>query len=49
MAELRDYPGLAWFTAEHVMLPGHDFGDEFERGLDLVLDGLEAKLDGVEL
>ena len=23
------------------MKPGYDFGDEFEYGLDLVLDGLE--------
>ncbi|MEM8903818.1 MAG: TetR/AcrR family transcriptional regulator, partial [Actinomycetota bacterium] len=30
------------FTAEHVMRPGYDFGDEFEFGLGLILDGLEA-------
>ena len=23
------------------MRPGHDYGDEFEYGLDLILDGLE--------
>jgi hypothetical protein len=23
------------------MKPGYDFGDEFEYGLDLILDGLE--------
>ena len=45
MAELDEYPGLAWFTAEHVMQPGYDFGDEFERGVDLVLDGLEARVE----
>jgi len=24
------------------MRPGYDFGDEFEYGLDLILDGLEV-------
>lgn len=24
------------------MQPGYDYGDEFEPGLDLILDGLEA-------
>jgi hypothetical protein len=28
-------------TSEHVLQPGYDYGDEFEFGLDLVLDGLE--------
>lgn len=36
------YPHLAEFVAEHVMQPGYDFGREFEFGLDLILDGLEA-------
>ena len=40
--EAADLPHLAGFTAEHVMRPGYDFGDEFEFGLDLILDGLEA-------
>ncbi len=35
------FPNLAAFTAEHVMQPGYDFGDSFEVGLDLVLDGIE--------
>jgi hypothetical protein len=26
--------------AEHVLRPGYDYGDEFEFGLDLVLDSL---------
>jgi hypothetical protein len=26
---------------EHVMKPGYDYGDEFEYGLDVILDGLE--------
>jgi hypothetical protein len=35
------FPHLAAFTAEHVMQPDYDFGDSFEVGLDLVLDGIE--------
>ncbi len=35
------YPNLATFVTEHIMLPGYDFGDEFEYGLDVILDGLE--------
>ena len=36
-----EYPHLAEFTVEHVMQPGYSYSDEFEFGLDLVLDGLE--------
>jgi AcrR family transcriptional regulator len=36
-----EYPNLVAFITEHAMQPGYDFGDEFEYGLDLVLDGLE--------
>ncbi|MEM9134956.1 MAG: TetR/AcrR family transcriptional regulator [Actinomycetota bacterium] len=36
------YPHLVEFTAEHVMQPGYDFTKEFDFGLSLVLDGLEA-------
>ena len=35
------YPNLAAFITEHAMQPGYDYGDEFEYGLDLVLDGLQ--------
>ena len=35
-----DYPHLAEFTTEHVLRPGYSFGDSFEFGLDLILDGL---------
>jgi AcrR family transcriptional regulator len=38
---LGEYPNLADFITEHAMKPGYDFGDEFEYGLDVVLDGLE--------
>lgn len=36
-----ELPHLARFTAEHVMQAGYDFGDSFDVGLELVLDGIE--------
>jgi len=41
-----EYPHLIEFTAEHVLQPGYDFATEFDFGLDLILDGLEAAGDG---
>ena len=38
-----EYPHLTEFTVEHVLQPGYDYGDEFEFGLDLILDGLETR------
>ena len=35
------YPHLAELTFEHVLQPGYDFGDSFEFGLDLIIDGLD--------
>jgi AcrR family transcriptional regulator len=35
------YPNLGAMI-EHAMTPGYDTGDEFEYGLDLILDGLET-------
>lgn len=37
----EEYPHLMELTTEHVLQPGYDFGDEFEFGLNLILDGLE--------
>ena len=37
----KNYPRLAELTIEHVLQPGYDYGDEYEFGLDLILDGLE--------
>ena len=37
----KEYPRLAELTMEHVLQPGYDCGDEYEFGLDLILDGLE--------
>jgi len=39
---VNEYPNLMAFITEHAMKPGYDFGDEFEYGLDLILDRLEA-------
>jgi AcrR family transcriptional regulator len=36
-----EYPHLAEFTFEHVLQPGYDYGDEYDFGLDLILDSLE--------
>jgi AcrR family transcriptional regulator len=35
------YPHLAELAIEHVLQPGYDYGNEFEFGLDLLLDGLQ--------
>jgi len=40
---LNAYPNLAAFITEHAMQPGYDYGDEFEYGLDLILDGLSRR------
>ncbi len=39
-----EYPHLAELATEHVLQPGYDYGDEYEFGLDLILDGLEGSL-----
>jgi hypothetical protein len=38
---LDEYPNLVQMLTEHVMKPGYDCGDEFEYGLDVILDGFE--------
>lgn len=35
------YPNLLSFTTDHVLQPGYSFGDSFDVGLDIVLDGIE--------
>ena len=35
-----DYPYLVEFAIEHILKPGYDFGNEFEFGLNLILDAL---------
>ena len=36
-----EYPHLTELTVEHVLQPGYDYGNEYQFGLDLILDGLE--------
>lgn len=36
------YPHLEEFTVGHVLQPGYDFRAEFDFGLDLILDALDA-------
>lgn len=36
-----EYPNLAELTFQHVLRPGYDFGESFEFGLDLIIDGLD--------
>ena len=40
---VNEYPNLVEFLNEHVLKPGYDYGDEFEYGLELILDGLEGR------
>jgi len=42
----KEYPHLARLTMEHVLQPGYDYADEYEFGLDLILDGLEQLVPG---
>ncbi|CAN5134526.1 TetR/AcrR family transcriptional regulator C-terminal domain-containing protein [soil metagenome] len=39
------YPRLAEFTFGHVLQPGYDYGNEYEFGLDLILDGVERAFE----
>ncbi len=36
-----DYPHLTELAVEHVLQPGYNYGDEFDFGLELILEGLE--------
>ncbi|HEX2281966.1 MAG TPA: TetR/AcrR family transcriptional regulator [Thermomicrobiales bacterium] len=38
------FPHLAELAIEHVLQPGYDYGDEFQYGLDLIIDGLSRAL-----
>jgi AcrR family transcriptional regulator len=39
-----DFPYLFELTIEHVLQPGYNYGNEFDVGLELVLDGVKARL-----
>ena len=38
------YPYLVEMATEHILRPGYDFGNEFEFGLDLILEALTRAL-----
>ncbi len=40
----NEYPNLTEFITNHVLKPGYDHAQEFEYGLDVILDGLERSL-----
>ena len=40
----ESYPNLTEFSTEHIMRPDYDFGEEFDFGLTVILDGLAARL-----
>ena len=39
-----EYPHLVEFAMQRVMQPGYDYADEFDFGLELILDGLARQL-----
>jgi AcrR family transcriptional regulator len=38
-----EYPNLVEMATDYYLRPGYSFGDEFEWGLELLLDGLEQR------
>jgi AcrR family transcriptional regulator len=40
------YPHLAEMATGHVLQPGYQYGNEFEIGLDLILDALDRRAEG---
>jgi AcrR family transcriptional regulator len=41
----EDFPHLVEFARERALQPGYDYGEEFDRALDLIMDSLERLLD----
>ena len=39
-----EYPHLVEMATEYILLPGYDFGDEFEFGLNVILDALTRSI-----
>ena len=40
----EEYPHLVEMATEHILQPGYDFGNEFDFGLDLILDALTRSI-----
>jgi AcrR family transcriptional regulator len=41
---VADHPYLVEFATEHILKPGYDFGNEFEFGLNLIIDALTSSI-----
>jgi hypothetical protein len=41
-----EYPHLVQMATDYYLQPGYSFGDEFEWGLELILDGLAKSAAG---
>ena len=41
---LGEYPHLVEMATEHILQPGYDFGNEFEFGLNVILDALTRSI-----
>ncbi len=41
------YPHLTELAVQHVLQPGYDYGNEYQFGLELILDGLERAATAV--
>jgi len=44
-----EYPHMVEMATSYYLQPGYDFGNEFQYGLDLVLDGLSRLLPGADM
>lgn len=44
----EDFPFLSELTVEHVLQPGYSYGNEFDVGLEVVLDGVATRLERAE-
>jgi len=44
-AMAETFPHLTRLAVEHVLQPGYAYGNEFEFGIELLLDGFAARLD----
>jgi hypothetical protein len=40
-----EFPYLFELTIEHVLQPGYAYGNEFDTGLEVVLDGVASRLN----
>jgi hypothetical protein len=43
---MDEYPYLIELATEHVLQPGYSYSDEFDFGLDLILDGIDRSASG---